>query len=118
MKDNVRAIFTAAAIAHATGKKVSSVYDYSVSRYRAVDAEVTSSRVTAYDYEGRHHFDGAIPSLYHYGERCHVDLKSNGGGRYSGYNYGTSSHFEVTVSSSGSADLYDYGVRKYFSYLR
>lgn len=115
MKSHVRAAVAAIALSHTTGRKVSSIYDYSASQYINIDASVNGSRVDGYDYSNSCHIDGSLPSLYHYGVSGHIDLQPNGGGRYEGYDYSTGSHFEVTIKGN-EAEVYDYGASSYFSY--
>lgn len=114
MKDHVRAVIAAIAIAHVTKRSVSSVYDYGASKYRSIDAKVQGSSVSAYDYDAGCSVDGSLPSLYHYGDSHYVDLTISGQS-FSGYDYGSSSHFEGTVSGS-EAQIYDYGKSGYHTY--
>ena len=114
MKPHVRAAIAAIALSHSTGRKISSVYDYSQSGYVNIDAAVQGNRVDAYDFTNSCNIDGNIPSLYHYGEGSHIDFKLSGG-KYQGYDYGSGSHFEVSVRGK-NAELYDYGEGGFFSY--
>src|SRR5262249_23212569 len=117
MKPHVRAAVAAIALADAGGRKVSSVYDYSTSVYRNIDARVEGDRVTGYDYTAGCHVDGNIPNIYHYGESQHIELKRKGDNKYEGYDYGSSCHYSVTVRGN-SADVYDCGESSYFNYSR
>lgn len=117
MKEHVRAALAASALAANSGQKISSIYSFSAGGYRMIDASVNDGRLTGYDYTAGCHFDGNLPSLYHYGEGCHLDLKPNGSGKYSGYDYGSGCHFEITVRGNG-AEVYDYGAGGLFSYSR
>src|ERR1043166_1004041 len=100
MKENVRAAVAAIALAHSSGRKVTSVYDYSRSGYRTMDAEVNGGSVSGYDYSASCFIDGTIPNLYHYGESCFIDFTPKEGGKYDGYDYGSSCFFEVTVTGT------------------
>lgn len=104
----VRAIIAATAIAHATGKSVTSIYDYSEGGYKNIEVNVVGTQVTGYDYATSSHFDGTMPILYHYGVGGHVDFKRKDDGKYDGYDYSRSNHFEVNVRGN-KAEFYDYG---------
>jgi hypothetical protein len=108
IKPHVRAIIAATAISHATGKKLTSIYQYGGdSGHKSMSVDISGTKVTGYDYGTSSHFTGSIPSLYHYGEGCHVEFKDKGSGKYTGYVYGVGAHFEVTVKQK-SASFYDY----------
>lgn len=105
MENHVRAAVAAAAIAHASGRKVSSVYG--PHGWVRVDASASGDRIDGYDYDRSCHISGTLPSLYHYGESSHLQLQAKGDGKYTGYDYGVSTHFEITVSDR-RASLYVY----------
>lgn len=115
MKLNVRAAVAAAALAHSTGRSISSIYDYGAGGYRMIDARFSGTRLDAYDHTSGCHFDGSLPDLYHYGQSAHVEFKVGSSGRYEGYDYGASCFWEATVRGN-SVELYDYGASSYFSY--
>jgi hypothetical protein len=115
MQPHVRLAAAAIALSHATGKDVSSVYDYSQGKYLSIDASVKEDRVAAYDYGQRCHIDGSLPSLYHYGAGRALDLKTDKPAHYSGYDYDSSCHFEINIKGS-NAEFYDYGEGKWFSF--
>lgn len=109
IEPHLRAIIAATAISHATGRDVSSIFQYgNGSGYRTVSVKISNNRVTAFDYSKSAHFTGNLPNLYHYGERCHVQFRDEGGGKYKGFVYGVSHHFEVTVRGN-RASFFDYG---------
>lgn len=115
MEDHVRAAIAAAALAHSKKIKLSSVYSYSESRYRSIEAAFSGAKLTGYDYDSGCHFDGSAPNLYHYGVGSHVEFNVKSGGHYDGYDYHSSSHFEVKVVGN-EAEVYDYGSSAFFSY--
>ena len=115
IQPEVRAIIAAAAIAHATGRNLSSIYDYSGAGYRSISMQIAGTKVTGYDYSISAHFSGSMPSLYHYGVSGHVEFKHKGGNKYGGYDYSSGSHFEVTVKGN-DASFYDYGSSGWTSY--
>lgn len=109
IKPHVRAIIAAAAISHATGKTLNSIYQYGQdSGHKSISMDVKANEVTGYDYTTSAHFTGTIPNLYHYGASAHVEFKPDGSGKYTGYDYGAGAHFEVKVQGQ-SASFYDYG---------
>jgi hypothetical protein len=115
MKSNARAAVAAVALSHSRGSKVSSIYSYGGEGYVNIDVSVIGNRAQGYDYTNGCHVSGNLPSLYHYGQNAHIELKPSGEGRYSGYDYGSCCHFEISVRGN-SADVYDYGASSYFSY--
>lgn len=109
IKPHIRAIIAATALSHTLGKKLTSIYQYGGdSGFKSVSIDISGKKVTGYDYTTGSHFSGTIPSLYHYGEGCHVEFKDKGGGKYTGFVYGEGGHYEVKVKGK-SASFYDYG---------
>ena len=115
MKPHVRAAVAAICISHNSKQKVSSVYDYSQSKYINIEVSVSNKKVEAYDYTNSCHIEGNMPSLYHYGNSHYLDLKQDSETKYSGYDYGSTCYFEITVKNK-NCDIYDYGTGGYFSY--
>ena len=101
-------------LSHTKGKSVSSLYDYGAGEYLNIAVGVSADRVQGYDYKSGAHFGGTLPSLFHYGESAHIELKHSNG-KYRGYDYGAGSHFEITVRGN-SVDLFDFGTGHWFSY--
>jgi hypothetical protein len=95
MKPHVRAAAAAAAISHAGGRRVLSLYDHSSQAEARVSASAIGNQVFGYDSTRECEFGGEIPSLYHYGEGAHLDLISKGEGGYGGYDHGSATHFDV-----------------------
>lgn len=102
-----------------TGRRASSIYDYSSSKYVNFSGEVSDQRVSVYDFDASCHISGSKArdrfSLYHYGTSGHIDLSLKPQGKFSGFDYGSGSHFDGTVKGK-SISLYDYGSGKYFEY--
>jgi len=116
MNASTRARVAAIVVAAATGKNVSSIYDYERSAYRSMSVKVGNRQVTGYDYEASAHFSGGGSDLnfYDYDRSAHVQLKLKDKS-FSGYDYGTSDHFSGTVNDR-SVSLYDYGTCQYYNY--
>lgn len=115
MKPHVRAAAAAIAAAHSLQRNVSSIYDYSQSTYLNISVSINGNTANGYDYTKSCHVSGTLPNIYHYGVSSHLNLRPDGGGRYTGYDYDSSSHFNVTVNGS-SIQVYDYEASSYFSY--
>jgi hypothetical protein len=115
MKPHVRAAVAAAAISHASGRRVLSVYDHSSQCEARVSASATGNKVGGYDSDHLCQFGGAVPALYHHGEAAHLDLIPRGEGGYGGYDHGSATHFEVRVTGR-DAQIYDHRSREWFAY--
>jgi hypothetical protein len=98
----------------ASGKRSSSVYDYGESRHVSFSGNVSTERVSVFDYEQNCHVGGRPPSLFHYGDGQHISLKMNDH-KFSGFDYGSGNHFSGQVRGS-SVSLYDYSESQYFNY--
>lgn len=116
MKPHLRAVVSATAVAHSTGKNVSSIYDYSSSQHATISVSMSGSNVNGYDYARGSTFSGSLSNLYDYGDGHTITLKEDGPGEYSGYDYGSSHHFMLTISG-GSVSLYDYETGTYYNFL-
>lgn len=115
MKAHVRAAAAAVALAHTLGRAIVRVHEYEASVSSRISVSVREGIVSGYDY-GRHcYVTGALPNLYHHGERSHLMLKPRSSGVYGGFDHDTSSHFSVNVTG-GEAHVYDYNEDLYFSY--
>jgi hypothetical protein len=115
MKPHVRAAVAAAAIGHASGRRVLSVYDHSSRSEARVSASAIGNRVFGYDSTRECEFGGEVPSLYHHGEKSHLDLNPGGEGAYGGYDYGSKTHFEVRVTGR-DAQVFDHEGKEWFSF--
>src|SRR2546425_12638848 len=118
MKSNLRACVAFIAGCITSGKRSSSVYDYSRGGYINISGSVDRRGVQIFDHDQGCHFSGSGNgkqySLHHYGDGCHVDLRLNGS-QFTGYAYGTGSHFTGQVNG-GSISVYDYKESGYFNY--
>lgn len=105
MKDHVRGAVTYVAGRLISGKRSTSIYDYSKSCHRSIGETVDSSRVNVYDYEAQCHFGGGgngdVFNLYHYGEQGHVSLRISNLS-FSGYDYGAQTLFSGNVNGSST----------------
>jgi hypothetical protein len=115
MKSHVRAAVAAAAISHAGGRRVLSVYDHSNRCEARVSASATGNQIRGYDSARECEFGGVMPALYHRGEAAHLDLTPKGEGAYAGYDHGSSTHFDVRVTGR-DAQIYDHGEGAWFAY--
>jgi hypothetical protein len=102
-----------------TGQSASSIYDYTRGKHSNFSGEVSSSRVSVYDFDARCHITGtrsrAKFSLYHHGVHSHIDLIITKDSNFSGYDYESKSHFSGKVSGL-SIQLYDFSLSQYFNY--
>lgn len=117
MKDATRARVAAVFAAAALKRAITAVYDYSISGYRSISAELGSNGVEGYDHSAHSHFSGtARDSLGFYDHRNskHVDLRLEGS-TFEGYDYDTQKHFSGTIDE-GSISIYDHETRKYYNY--
>jgi hypothetical protein len=115
MKPHVRAAAAAAAISHASGRRVLSVYDHSNKGEARVSASATGNQVLGYDSTRECEFGGVVPALYHHGEDARLDLTPRGDGGYGGYDHGSATHFDVLVTGR-DAQVYDHGEGAWFAY--
>src|ERR1700686_5295710 len=100
MKPNVRACVAYLVGRIISGRRSSSIYDFSQSKHIAMTGKMSESRVSIYDHERGCHFGGKINtarcSLYDYGERHHISLEIRES-KFKGYDYGNASHFSGSV---------------------
>ncbi len=82
MKGHVRA--AAIALAHTLGRRVTHVHEYELSASCKIVASVRGRIVSGYDHGKHCYITGALPNLYHHGERSHLMLKPQGPGVYTG----------------------------------
>jgi hypothetical protein len=115
MKPHLRAALAAAAISHASGRRVLSVYDHSSRSEAGVSASATGNQVRGYDSDRSCEFGGEVPVLHHRGEAARLDLNPKGEGGYDGYDHGSATHFEIRVTGR-DAQLYDHGEGAWFAY--
>ncbi len=115
MKPHVRAALAAAAIGHASGRRVLSVYDHSSRCEARVSASAIGDQIFGYDSTRECEFGGKVPTLYHYGERAHLDLNPGEDGAYAGYDHGCMTHFEVRVTGR-NAQVYDHEGNEWFAF--
>ena len=106
MIDNTRACIALIAVGLISGKKASSVYDYTQSKHISISGNVDVNSVNIYDYDRRCHVSGNPGNLYDYGNSAHIQLKISGN-QFSGYDYHSSSHFSGSVNG-GSVTIYDH----------
>lgn len=105
----------AAAISHSSGTPVTSIFDRTGVRYLNVEAMTSGGTVAGYDHGVGCHFGGQLPTLYHDGEACRLDLRPTGGGRYTGYDHGAICEFEIAVEGR-RATVDDSGEGRVFIY--
>ena len=96
------------------------IYDYAQSRTIHFSAiMIDPSQVNVYVHDDDCHFTGTGSgnrlSLYHHGQRHHVDLQIIMGNSFAGYFSGTGSNFAGTVNGS-TISVVDFGARDYFKY--
>jgi hypothetical protein len=98
-----------------SGREATAVYDYSERRYVHFSGEVSEDAANVYDYEERCHIGGSLPSLFHYGNRRHIQCNRSGTQVIDGFDYDTNRHFNVNVSGQ-AVSVYDYEHGQYFNY--
>jgi hypothetical protein len=64
-------------------------------RYR-FSGRVNTEEVNVYDHDESCHVAGAPSSLYHFGNRAHIELAMNGA-QFSGYDFDSAHHFNGSV---------------------
>lgn len=118
MQDHTRRAVAFIAGAIGSGRKVSSVYDFSTNSYYNMSITITDSKIAAFDHTQGCHIDGPISgrkiSLYHYGNGKYLDLESKGS-NFSGYDYDSGKHFDIKLNGS-TLSIYDYENSSYFNY--
>jgi hypothetical protein len=115
MKVHVRAAVAAVALAHTLGRAIVRVHEFEASVSLRMSVRVRDGLVSAYDH-GRHcYVTGALPNLYHHGERSHLVIKPEASGVYCGFDHDTSSYFSVSVTGV-EAYMFDYKEDLYFAY--
>lgn len=115
MSPETRAAVAAITLAHASGRKISSIYDFSQGGHRSISVSVNNEQVRAYDYMSGCHIQGRLSSVYHYGRSGYIQIKGSSAGKYKGFDYTTSSHFQATVRGR-NVSLYDYESGSYFNF--
>lgn len=118
MKESARARVAAIVRAAASGKAVSSVYDYLSSRHRTTSVTVSNGGVSGYDHDTSSHFSGSGGggnlNFYDYETSNHVALKMNGS-HFSGYDYHSGKHFSGSINGN-AVSLYDYETGQHYNY--
>jgi hypothetical protein len=118
MKSNTRACIAYIAGCLVSGKKASSVYDYSQSKHIMISGKVEKDEVQLYDHDRCCHLSGKKTgnrfSLYHYGDGHFIDFALDDP-KFEGYDYGAACHYSGEVRGD-SINIYDYGESSSFSY--
>ncbi len=120
MEAHVRAVIAYVVGRLVTGKTSSAIYDYSESAFRSIDGQVMANTIDVFDYKAHCHChfggtgNGTSFSLFHYGDRHHVDLTITGT-HFEGFDYGSRGHYSGDVSRD-TTSLYDHKLQKHFSY--
>jgi hypothetical protein len=115
MKPHIRAVVAAIALSHATGKRVSSIYDHVAESPVTIDATASGDAVVAFDFDNRCAIRGILPDLYHHGKGCLIRLTPTDNQTYDGYDFGEKCRFEALVIGH-TVELYDHGDRRHFSF--
>ncbi|MHA7635039.1 hypothetical protein [Corallococcus sp. M7] len=97
-----------------SGRHASAVYDYSEGRHFHFSGDTGADNVNVYDHDQHCHIGGAPSSLYHFGNKNHLELKIEGQ-QFSGYDYDSRKHFSGSVNGN-SVSLYDYDSGKYYNF--
>lgn len=114
MNNNTRACIALIAVGLISGKKSSSVYDYSQSKHISISGNVDGNNVNIYDHDRSCHVTGTPGNLYDHGNSAHIQLKINGN-QISGYDYDSSSHFSGSVNGN-SVTVYDHETSSHHNY--
>jgi hypothetical protein len=115
MNESTRRAIAYVAARLETGRPASSVYDYDAGKHFNIDGDVKDQRVNIYDYDRSCYLEGTLPSLFHFGNRAHIDFKMKSATKFEGYDYASKKHFECE-SKRGEVSLYDYDDGKFHSY--
>jgi hypothetical protein len=113
MNASLRACIASVA-AQLTGRKVTSVYDFTQGKHVSVNGNVTTTSVNLFDYDRGCHVSGSPSNLYDYGGNNHISLTMRGN-RFDGYDYGSGRHYSGDVSGS-SVSIYDHGTGHHHQY--
>jgi len=119
MKANVRACTAFVAGCLISERRALKLYDHAQARTIHFSAiMIERSQVNVYVHDDNFHFSGTGSgnrfSLYHHGQRHHVDLQIMGNS-FEGYDSGTGSNFSGTVNGS-TISVVDFGAEDYFRY--
>lgn len=115
MKPHVRAAAAAVALAHSLGRPIVRVYGHETSASCRITLAVRGRIVSGYDHTRHCYVTGALPNLYHHGEKSHLMLAPKGFGIYGGFDHDSTSHFLVKVTGS-EAHMFDDKEDTYYAY--
>ncbi len=114
MQEYARAMIAAAAYAAITGEDVASIYSYSTSLYRNLEASFADGQIRGFDYLRNARFEGVPANLFDYRDRAYVGM-TIAGGAAEGFHHGAGHHYRAELRGNVIA-FYDYGAGSWFNY--
>jgi hypothetical protein len=114
MNDATRRAVAYVAARLAGQRDSNAVYDYAAGKHYFFSGTVQGGNVQVYDFDSRCHISGNPGSLYHFGNRSHLNIESQGGD-FHGYDFASRRHFNGRVTGS-SVSIYDHETNRHYNY--
>ncbi|WP_409020203.1 hypothetical protein [Brevundimonas vesicularis] len=111
---DVRATIAAIALAHATDKAISGLFDHSQNRLAKVTAVFDGPAFDGLDLARRAKLSGTLPDIYDHGRSGYIHLSPTGD-RYTVYDHKSGTHAYVVVAGE-TASLYDHDAATWSQY--
>ena len=98
-----------------SGRRYSSVYDYSAGIYVSCNYVNNEGNISVYDYRRGCYLSGRMPSFYDYGLSSYISLTKINTNTYNIYDYHTGSYITVSCHSQ-IINVFDYSIGRTFQY--